>query len=112
MPYCYGEKKRDWETGKIFGLEIKNNGIDLKGKVVLMVDDIISYGGSLHYSAAELKKCGAKEIYAYVTHTENSVLDEEKGTLINDLNDGTVLRLFTTDSIYKGNHPKITVIKI
>lgn len=77
-----------------------------------MVDDIISYGGSLHYSAAELKKCGVGEIYAYATHVENSVLNEDKGTLINDLNDGTVLQLFTTDSIYKGDHPKITAIKI
>lgn len=112
IPYCYGEKKRDWNTGNIIGLEIKTNGIELNGKIVLMVDDIISYGGSLHYSAAELKKCGVGEIYAYATHVENSVLNEDKGTLINDLNDGTVLQLFTTDSIYKGDHPKITAIKI
>lgn len=110
MPYCYGEKKRDWETGKILGLEIRNNGIDLKGKVILMVDDIISYGGSLHYSASELKKCGASEIYAYATHTENSILDKEKGTLLKDLEDGTVKRLITTDGLYTGNHPKIVVM--
>lgn len=110
MPYCYGEKKRDWETGKILGLEIRDNGIDVKGKVVLMIDDIVSYGGSLHYSAAELKKCGASEIYAYATHTENSVLDKEKGTLLKDLEDGTVKKLITTDSLYTGNHPKIVVM--
>ena len=59
MKYCYGEKKRDWETGKILGLAIKTNGIDLQKQTVLMVDDIIAYGGSLYYSAKELKRMGA-----------------------------------------------------
>lgn len=29
LQYCYGEKKRDWKTGKILGLDIRTNGIDL-----------------------------------------------------------------------------------
>ena len=74
LQYCYGEKKRDWKTGKILGLDIRTNGIDLADKAVLMIDDIIAYGGSLYYSAEELKKNGIKEIYAYATHTENSIL--------------------------------------
>lgn len=110
--YSYGEKKRDWNTGKILGLEIRNNGIDLNGETVLMIDDIISYGGSLYYSANELKKSGADKIYAYATHTENSILDKEKGTLIKSLEDGTVERLYTTNSIFNGNHDKITVLEV
>ena len=110
--YCYGEKKRDWKTGKIQGLEIKNNDIDLKDKTILMIDDIISYGGSLYYSAKALKEYGVGDIYAYATHTENSVLDKDKGTLINLLEDGTVTRLYTTDSLFTGNHEKITVMEV
>ena len=112
LPYCYGEKKRDWKTGKILGLDIRTNGIDLKDKAVLMIDDIIAYGGSLYYSAEELKKHGVTEIYAYATHTENSILDKEKGTLIKSLENNTVNRLFTTNSLFNGSHEKITVMEV
>lgn len=117
----YGHKNRDWKTGQILGLSIKdrsgselsrlsvNNPID--GGVVLMVDDIISYGGTLAYSADKLKELGASAIYAYASHTENSVLDEEKGTFIKRLNSGVVDELFTTNSIYTGEHPRITVLE-
>lgn len=109
---CYGVKHRDWTSGKILGLEVITNEIDLKGKTVLMFDDICSYGGSLYYGANKLKQLGAGEIYAYVSHCENSILDREKGTLIKSLEDGTVEKLFTTDSIFTGEHEKITVLGI
>lgn len=70
------------------------------------------HGGSLYYSAKALKECGVGDIYAYATHTENSVLDKDKGTLINLLEDGTVTRLYTTDSLFAGNHEKITVMEV
>ena len=111
-----GHKKRDWATGKILGLEITGQEGEtfeegrFKGCSVLMIDDIISYGGTLAYSADELKNLGFKHIYAYATHVENSILDEEKGTLLKRLNDGTADKVFTTDSIYHGQHEKIQVI--
>ena len=104
------QKKRDWETGKILGLDIITNGVDLNGKTILMCDDIVAYGGSFKYSADKLKELGAKKIYAYATHTENSVLDREKGTLIKSLEDGVVERLFTTGSLFTGEHDKITIV--
>lgn len=112
----YGKKNRDWNTGKILGLTVHNKDGNevpnylIENKIVLMIDDIISYGGTLAYSADKLHELGAAHIYAYGTHTENSVLDEEKGTLIKRLENGVVDRLFTTDSLYTGSHPKITVI--
>lgn len=109
--YCYGEKKRDWETGKILGLDVRTNGIDLTGKTVLMIDDIISYGGSLYYSALKLKDLGVNKLYAYATHTENSVLNKEKGTLIKALENNTVERLYTTNSLFRGQHEKIVVME-
>ncbi|WP_346961369.1 phosphoribosyltransferase family protein [Clostridium sp.] len=110
--YISSQKKRDWTTGKILGLDVINNGIDLKGKTVLMADDIVSYGGSYYYSAKALKELGASKIYAYATHTENSVLNKEKGTLIKSLEDRTIEKLFTTDSLFTGQHERIKVIKI
>ncbi len=112
VPYCYGEKNRDWKTGKILGLDVRTNGIELKGKDILMIDDICSYGGSFSFSAKALKELGVNKIYAYATHTENSVLDHEKGTLIKSLEDGTVERLFTTNSLFTGKHDKITVLEV
>lgn len=113
----YGKKVRDWETGKIISLDVYNDReeklnisydfdistdiiLPLENKVVLMVDDIISYGGTLAYSADKLKELGASAVYAYATHTENSVLDEEKGTLLERLKSGVVNKIFTTNSIF------------
>lgn len=115
--FIYGKKNRDWETGKINGLEVyspdgsKLNDGDLIGKNVLMIDDIISYGGTLAYSADKLKELGAEKIYIYASHTENSVLDKEKSTLLPRLNDGTIEKMYTTNSIYTGTHDKIALIQ-
>lgn len=111
----YGKKERDWETGKILGIEIYDkNGSKLTNEIencnVLMVDDIISYGGTLAYSADKLKEMGAAHISAYATHVENSVLDEEKGTLLKRYKDKIVDTVYTTNSIYHGNHPMVEVI--
>lgn len=111
-PYCYGEKQRDWKTGKITGLEIRKNGVDLTGKTIIMIDDICSYGGTFKYSAEALKQCGCGDIYAFATHTEDSVLDKEKGTFIKLLENNTVERLFTTNSLFRGEHEKIYVMEV
>ena len=110
--YCYGKKIRDWDTGKILGIDIRTNGIDLENKIVLMIDDLCSFGGSLHYGVQELMNYKPEKVYAYTTHCENSVLDEEKGTLIKDLENNTVERLFTTDSLFTGKHEKIKVMEV
>lgn len=111
--YVYGNKKRDWDTGKILGIDIINDyNIDLNGQTILMIDDIVSYGGSMKYGADKLKELGADKIFAYATHTENSVLDRDKGTLIKSLENGIVEKLFTTDSLYSGEHEKIEVFKL
>ncbi len=41
---------------------------DVEGKNVVMVDDIVATAGSLVEAAAALKKNGAKDIYAAITH--------------------------------------------
>lgn len=113
MPFCYGKKDRDWNTGKIKGVIIENEmNIDFTGKTILMVDDIIAYGGTMFYGAHKLKEIGVGKIYAYATHTELSVLDEKEGKLKKALEGGVVEQLFTTDSIFTGKHEKITVMHI
>ena len=116
FPKLYGKKVRDWKTGKISHIDIYNEfnekatENEICRRKVLMIDDIISYGGTMAYSADKLKEMGAVEIYAYASHTENSILDKEKGTFLNRLNDNIINGLFTTNSIYNGSHPRIRVI--
>lgn len=109
-PVYYGEKVREWSTGKILGLDVKSEGYDvadLKGKSVVLIDDIIAYGGTMYYSVKKLKELGVGSVIIYCSHLENSVLDEEKSTLLPMLNDGTVEALWTTDSLFRGDHKRI-----
>lgn len=97
LPVAFGIKKRDWKTGKILGIDIAGYD-DLKGKNILMIDDICAYGGTFYYSACALKDKGANDISCYVTHLENSVMDKEKGKLIQ----GDLIKtIYATNSIFR-----------
>ena len=93
MPYAFGMKKRDWETGKILGLDIINTE-NIVGKDVLIVDDICSRGGTFYHSAKALKAAGAKSVSLYVTHLEETVL---MGDLCKEK---LVDHIYTTESIF------------
>ena len=94
MPYAFGMKKRDWETGKILGLDIINTE-NIVGKDVLIVDDICSRGGTFYHSAKALKAAGAKSVSLYVTHLEETVTLGEMAA-----SDGLVDHIYTTESIF------------
>lgn len=93
MPYAFGMKKRDWETGQILGLDIINADV-VKDKNVLIVDDICSYGGTFYHSAKALKEAGAKSVSLYITHCEKSITS---GSLAGS--DGLIDHVYTTKSI-------------
>lgn len=101
----FGIKKRDWATGKIMGLEVMN-AENIIGKDVLIVDDICSKGGTFYYAAKKLKELGAKDVYLYVSHCENTIKD---GELLKD--NSLIKKIYTTDSILKISDPKIEVIR-
>ncbi len=103
MPYAFGIKKRNWETGKIDGLDVAGMEF-IKGRKILIVDDISSRGGTFYYSAKRLKDLGAEEVYLYVSHCENTILEGEV------LTSGLIERVFTTNSIFTENHEKIEVM--
>lgn len=103
-PYAFGIKKRDWKTGKILGLDVIDNGEEIKNRTILIVDDICSKGGTFYYSAKKLKELGAGDIYLYITHCENTILN---GELINS---GLIKHIYTTDSIFTKEHELITVL--
>jgi ribose-phosphate pyrophosphokinase len=94
VPYIHGEKKRNLnDKGKIEKLTIDNEGVDLKNKRVLIVDDICSFGGTAIRAAQALKEKGVKEVYLYITHSEENIF---KGDVFKS---GAIDGVFTTDSI-------------
>ena len=105
LPYAFGLKKRDWSTGKIEGLTIVNPE-NVADKNVLIVDDICSRGGTFYHSAKALKAAGAKNIYLYVTHCENTILDGEL------LTSGLIEKVYTTKSIFTAENEKIEVLSL
>lgn len=100
---AFGIKKRDWNSGKILGLDI-NNAENVRGRNILIIDDICSKGGTFYHSAKKLKELGANSISLYVTHCENSVLAGEM------INSGLIDNIYTTDSIFTAQHEKINII--
>ena len=104
-PFAFGIKKRDWATGQIKGLDVSGATELIEGSRVLIVDDICSKGGTFYHSAKKLKELGAKEVYLYISHCENSILQGDV------LTSGLIERVFTTDSILTEEHEKITVLK-
>lgn len=104
--YVFGIKKRDWKTGKIEGLDVVGDLDKIKDSKILIVDDICSRGGTFYYSAKKLKELGAREIYLYITHCENTIFEGEL------LTSGLIEKVYTTDSLFNKQHEKIEVFKL
>jgi len=103
--YAFGIKNRDWQTGKILGLELINKEV-VNARDVLIIDDICSRGGTFLHSAKALKEAGARKIYLYVTHCENTILDGEL------LTSGLIEKVYTTNSIFTKGHEMIEVFEL
>ena len=98
-------KRRDYsriENGRNPIVAHEFLGSNVAGKDVLIIDDICSKGGTFKYSAIELKKLGAKNIYLYISHCEN-VIDIEA------LKEAGITKVFTTNSIYRGTNDFVEV---
>lgn len=64
VPVDFFEKKRDVKTG-----EIKMSGkLSLKGKDVVIADDIIATGGTMATAIKLVKESGANRVFAVATH--------------------------------------------
>ena len=81
---------------------------DVEGKNVIMVDDLTETAGTLTNAATLLKKYGARDIYAGVSHAVFTDIAHER------LKKSQIVELFTTDSTPVRLHPecRITVLSI
>ncbi len=63
--YDFLEKFRDRVTGEV---TVKPKQLDVKGRDVLIVDDIISTGGTVVLATRELLRLGARKVHVACTH--------------------------------------------
>ena len=106
-PLAIVDKRRvsgeDIEVMNILGEE------EIKGRNALIIDDLVATAGSLVEAAAALKKAGAKDIYAAITHPVLS------GPAIKRIEKSHIKKLFVANTIPVEDgkrHKKITVLSI
>lgn len=82
---------------------------EVRGKNALIIDDLVTTAGSLVEAAAALKKAGAKDVYAAITHPVLS------GPALKRISSSPIKRLFVTNTIPVEDgkkHKKIKVLSI
>jgi ribose-phosphate pyrophosphokinase len=91
---------------RISGRKVEVNALigDVKGKQVILVDDICSTGGTLQTAAKVCKEEGAKSVFAIVTHALLMGGDQIEG----------IDQLFITDSVppLKGNAQVVSIASL
>lgn len=65
LEYIALDKKRDRKTGKV---QIKTKNVDVAGRDLILVDDMISTGGSIVKATQLLKKQKCQRVYVACTH--------------------------------------------
>lgn len=87
-------------------VEVLNVVGDVKGKNVLMIDDLTETGGTLTRAADVLRKKGAKKIYAAVSH---AILNAEA---IERLRRSQLEELVTTDSVRRQRVHGVRIVEL
>lgn len=105
VPYFYGDKHRDLDSGKITDYNVFN-APDLNGKTVLIVDDLCVKGYTTLFAAKKLRELGASKVVFYCSHCEPAIFEGEL------LTTNYVDEIYTTNSLIRDKHPKIHEIDI
>ena len=102
IPLTFGEKVRDIETNYVVGYELFK-GEELRGKDIVIADDIISHGYTMVFLLEALMKFEPRSVMIYASHIEDSC---GWGRLYEELKNNEAykgIRLFSTDSIIRGD---------
>ena len=105
LPIAFGIKNRDWKTGEILSLDVV--GADVKGKRVLIIDDICSKGFTFYYAGQKLRDLGAEDVRLYITHCEDNI---KNGRLLDEDVD-VISKVYTTDSICHIEDEKLAFVR-
>lgn len=105
LELAYLNKARDLKTGKVVMKGI--SGVPVKGRKVLIKDDMIATGSTLIESAKALKKEGVKEIWVGATHHLQVKDTQEK------LDKSPIDRMIVTNTISnKSKSKKLKILDI
>ena len=92
--YRFGNKKRNLDTGEIVSYEVIANEEDIKGKRILIVDDMVMGGRTFVEAAKTLREMGASQVDLYVTH-----LKPEARNFYNSKGNGLIDNIYTADTL-------------
>lgn len=111
IPYATILKERDLATGSVFAtsLELPNGLKELEGRDVIILDDMISGGGTMVKAVELLKANNAGKAYVFVTH---AVFSQNAPVL---LQESPIEKVFITDSVLvtkDKQFPKLEVLTI
>ena len=102
IPYFYGEKQRILDDSReIISYELYTNGIEIKNKRILIIDDICCTGGTVLKAAEAMKRIGVSEIALWVAHCENNVI---KYDIVRE--GSPIKKIYTSNSIIRNYHIK------
>ena len=94
MPYRFGNKKRNLDTGEIVCYEVIADKADIEGKKILIVDDMVMGGRTFVEAAKALREMGAVHVDLYVTH-----LKPESRKFYNSKGNGLIDNIYTADTL-------------
>ncbi len=106
IPYATIVKNRDLETGKIEDSQL--NG-EVKGKVAVIVDDMIATGDTTVDAARLLLEKGAEKVFAFATHAVFTKKAHEV------LQNSQIEKIWVTDTILvpeEKRFPKLNIISV
>lgn len=107
MSYAAIEKNRDLASGSITMTDIKGEVKDKDNAII--VDDMISTGGTIVTAAKLLKSKGVKNIYVFATH---AVFSKDAPSI---LSDAILQKVFVTDTIdipKSKQFPKLEILSV
>jgi len=105
MPYAVIEKNRDLATGFVSAEKITGK----IGKKAIVVDDMISSGGTIETATKLLKKNRIEEIYVFATHP---VFSNQAPKI---LQESEVEKIYVTDTIFvpkEKRFPKLEILSV
>ena len=94
MPYRFGNKKRNLDTGEIVCYEVIADKADIEGKRILIVDDMVMGGRTFIEAAKALREMGASQVDLFVTH-----LKPESRKFYNSKGNGLIDNIYSADTL-------------
>jgi ribose-phosphate pyrophosphokinase len=101
LPLAILEKRRSHDGSVV---DVMNVIGDVEGKVAILVDDILSSGGTLVKAAARLQEHGATEVRAYCTHGIFA------GNALRTLAESPLKRVVVTNTIFREQAEKSGIV--